>query len=338
MKHIINTLIIAIGLILPYAIYAQDNTFEGSTDTDWDVATNWSTGSVPTTPITTGVVIRISADCTISNTNTVNYDFQSGSFLQINTGINFTNEGTGTWIMNGTVLNYGTYTQSTMNNGGAHAGTGSFIGSIILTGDVKPGYIPSPFSSCGDELYYDGQSYTTVEIGTQCWMAENLNIGTEINEVNNQTDNGTIEKYCYDCATYGGLYQWNEMMQYVTAGSTQGICPDGWHLPSDGELTTLTSFLGGISIAGGKMKETGVIHWESPNTGATNSSGFTALPGGVRNRSTLMFAHQEIRAYIWSRSGSGVNAYSRYLYYNAENTARYLNAKEHGFSVRCIED
>lgn len=138
----------------------------------------------------------------------------------------------------------------------------------------------------------DKKTYNTVLIGTQCWMKENLNIGTRINGINDQTNNGTLEKYCYKdsvkyCDIYGGLYQWAEMMQYKpsdngTIGTTQGICPSGWHIPTDIEWTTLTTFLGGEIVAGGKMKETGITHWAGTNIGAINSSGFTALPGGFR--------------------------------------------------------
>ncbi|MCD4697445.1 MAG: hypothetical protein K8S16_14520, partial [Bacteroidales bacterium] len=142
---------------------------------------------------------------------------------------------------------------------------------------------------CGDVLIdtRDGQSYNTVQIGTQCWMAENLNIGTRIDGVNEMTDNSTIEKYCYDdletnCDTYGGLYQWDEMMQYTTTPGVQGICPTGWHLPTDNEWCTLENGVdaGTVSCtaigwrgidAGGNLKEIGTTHWNSPNTGATNS-------------------------------------------------------------------
>ena len=144
----------------------------------------------------------------------------------------------------------------------------------------------------------DGQSYNTVEIGTQCWMAENLNIGNMIPGNGNQTENGMIEKYCYDnnaanCNVYGGFYQWNEMMQYVTTPGVKGICPDGWHLPTDAEWCVLEQFVDpSISCSaigyrgidgGGKLKESGTGHWTPPNTGATNSNGFTALPGGNRH-------------------------------------------------------
>ena len=133
-------------------------------------------------------------------------------------------------------------------------------------------------------------------------MAENLNIGTKINSTTGgqlQTDNGIIEKYCYDndesqCDIYGGLYEWNEAMQYVTTEGGQGICPDGWHIPTDGEWTTLVEYLGGNNWAGGKIKSKGAIEagtglWKYPNAGATNESGFTGLPGGDRNYSSGSF-------------------------------------------------
>jgi len=154
--------------------------------------------------------------------------------------------------------------------------------------------------TCGDVLIdsRDGKSYNTVQVGTQCWMKENLNIGTMVNGSINQTDNGTIEKYCHgdnssNCTTYGGLYQWDELMQYGTAEGSQGICPTGWHVPTDAEWCILENYVdaGTVSCAtisyrggnaGGNLKETGTAHWQSPNTGATNSFGFTGLPGGAR--------------------------------------------------------
>ncbi|MBI9038907.1 MAG: hypothetical protein JEY97_12305 [Bacteroidales bacterium] len=161
---------------------------------------------------------------------------------------------------------------------------------VKMTADDVLIYPGSSSFTCGDPITdpRDGQVYTTVEIGTQCWMAENLNIGEMINGNSNMTNNSVIEKYCYvndaaNCEIYGGLYQWNEMMEYSTTQGVQGICPSGWHLPTDGEWTILTDFLGGESVAGGKMKETGITHWNAPNTGATNVSGFTALPGGFRD-------------------------------------------------------
>jgi uncharacterized protein (TIGR02145 family) len=192
---------------------------------------------------------------------------------------------------------------------------------------------------------YAGQTYNTVYIGNQCWFKENLNVGTMIPGANNQTNNGTIEKYCYlnnpvNCATYGGLYQWNEMMQYVTIQGAKGICPTGWHVPTDAEWTTLTTYLGGASVAGGKMKEAGTSHWLSPNTGATNSSGFTALPGGDRGYSGN-FYNLTYAAFFWSSSQfefDATHAWLRDLDYNYEVVYRVNYGKPYGFSARCVQD
>jgi len=189
----------------------------------------------------------------------------------------------------------------------------------------------------------DSKTYNTVQIGAQCWMAQNLNVGTRIAGSSNQANNTTIEKYCYSnsdaqCDVYGGLYQWNEMMNYTTTAVVQGICPDGWHLPTDAEWTSLTTYLGRESVAGGKMKETGTTHWVSPNTGATNSSGFTGLPGGYRS-SNGAFNNSGYNGTLWSSSeNSTTNAWSRFLYYSSANVSRANYAKGYGFSVRCLRD
>ncbi len=200
--------------------------------------------------------------------------------------------------------------------------------------------------SCGDTFIdpRDGLNYNTVLIGDQCWMAENLNVGEMINDTDEMTDDGVIEKYCYynfsgNCDEYGGLYQWDEMMQYSWIPGTQGICPDGWHLPKDDEWITLSDFLGGVSVAGGKMKETGSIHWFLPNTGATNESGFTALPGGYLP-TFGNFVKLTSYASFWSSSycknysfawGMGLSNTSNDLY-------RSHNNKIGSFSVRCLKD
>jgi uncharacterized protein (TIGR02145 family) len=197
---------------------------------------------------------------------------------------------------------------------------------------------------CGDPITEsrNGQIYNTVLIGEQCWMKENLNVGAMINGSQEMSDNETIEKYCYNndpanCSTYGGLYQWNEIMQYTTTPGTQGICPDGWHIPTDAEWTMLTDYLGGESVAGGKMKEAGLTHWASPNW-ATNESGFTALPGGYRyiNGSFLGLA---IYAYFWSSSQyDASDAWVQFLYYSSDDVLLYHTTKTCGFSARCVQD
>ncbi|MCX6305015.1 MAG: fibrobacter succinogenes major paralogous domain-containing protein [Bacteroidetes bacterium] len=204
---------------------------------------------------------------------------------------------------------------------------------------------------------HGGKNYGTVLIGPQCWLRENLDIGTRINGNGSQANNGMVEKYCYDnvesnCDVYGGLYQWAEAVQYlngasnttswnpVPAGHVQGICPSGWHLPSDAEWTVLTTFLGGEPVAGGKMKETGFSHWASPNTGADNSSGFTGLPGGGRyGIVNFYFGNLTTYADFWSRSEvSATMVLTRGLNYNSGSLGHVNNTKTVGYFVRCLKD
>jgi uncharacterized protein (TIGR02145 family) len=224
---------------------------------------------------------------------------------------------------------------------------------------------PTPVGTvCGQAVTYAGESYPTVQIGSQCWFAKNLNVGTMITGTSDQTNNSTLEKYCYNndaanCATYGGLYQWAEAVQYQNGasnttspspaftGNVRGICPTGWHLPSDAEYCTLTTFLDATvncgafgwsgTDAGGKMKSTSGL-WTSPNNGSTNSSGFSALPGGYRT-TTGAFNSIGIYTYFWSSSeSSSTGAINRYLFYNASNIYRTNSNKSSGFSARCIKD
>jgi uncharacterized protein (TIGR02145 family) len=209
----------------------------------------------------------------------------------------------------------------------------------------------------GGYINYGNKTYQTVIIGTQCWMAENLNIGIMINGNLNQTSTvSDIEKYCYDnnsnnCDTYGGLYQWAEMLQYFNGasnttswtsaptGNVQGICPPGWHLPTDDEWAILVSHLGGADIAGGKLKEIGTNHWSGANTGATNLSGFTALPGGSRISNGSFFSDLHFEGHFWSRTeSSGTFANSRFLFSDSGQVSSFDYYKTHGCSVRCLKD
>ncbi len=207
------------------------------------------------------------------------------------------------------------------------------------------------FVTCTDS---DGNNYTTVQtaIGTssaQTWMAENLKVGVRINVSQSQTNNGIIEHFCYDdidnnCFIYGGLYQWNEMMQYVdTVGVIKGICPDGWHIPTIDEWGTLIAYIGGIEVAGSKLKEKGNAHWLSPNNDATNECGFTALPGGWFD-SVFANGFSDIGAHacFWtslSKSGMFIDYYylelhSNYIFvYTLQDPPRW-----DGYSVRCLAD
>ena len=216
--------------------------------------------------------------------------------------------------------------------------------------------------NCGNPVIdiRDGQNYNTVLIGTQCWFAQNLNVGIRIDGSANQTNNSTIEKYCYNnddanCAVYGGLYQWDELMNYTTSSNAnpsgrQGICPTGWHVPSDAEWCQMETLLDATLIcddeywrgtdAGGKLKEAGTVHWASPNTGATNSSGFTALPGGEIAIGGGLYGITTT-AWFWSSAESSDDyskAWFRYLKYNQADVDRQYYKKGYGFSGRCCKD
>jgi len=205
--------------------------------------------------------------------------------------------------------------------------------------------VTSNFVECTDA---DGNHYSVVTVGDQTWMAENLNVGVRIEGIQEQTNNGIIERYCYNndeanCAIYGGLYQWNEMMQYVITPGVRGICPSGWHLPSDGEWSTLTAFLDGEPVAGGKMKSTGTLQagtglWNAPNVGATNESGFSAVPAGSRGVNGAFYDVGD-GGYWWSSSESSTGfAWWRGLYYFDSGVSRFNLGKSLGFSVRCLRD
>jgi len=254
---------------------------------------------------------------------------------------------------------YGIFFTSSEYSGAQGWARGLFINDPTV--DRNSGYRISGFSvrclknpppwQCGDAFLdtRDNQSYTTVQIGSQCWMAENLNTGAMVQGNTNQTNNGVAEKYCYDnntanCDVYGGLYQWDEMMQYTTTPGVKGICPDGWHLPEDGEWTILADFLGGMYTAGGKMKTTGTIEagtglWYAPNTGATNSSGFSCLPAG-NNLESLGYYSLGLYSLLWSSSQStgGSLGLIRVLSYNEEMLYPNDALKESGLSVRCVKN
>ena len=191
----------------------------------------------------------------------------------------------------------------------------------------------------------DDNYYRIMKIGTQYWMAENLkttsyNDGTVIPLVTNGAtwDTQTTGAYCYYnndsttyAATYGKLYNWYAI-------NTKNVCPTGWHVPTDGEWKTLTDALGGAGVAGGKMKEAGLAHWKSPNTGATNESGFAGLPGGYRYSNGSFFS---IGSYgIWWSSTEFNTTYAWYRdLVNYDGLVNRNNvSKGSGFSVRCLRD
>ncbi len=223
------------------------------------------------------------------------------------------------------------------------SGQYSTIVTDIPTASKK---ITFPFFTCTDS---DGNHYATVQIGTgkfsQTWMAENLKVGIGIDITQLPTDNGIIEYYCYEdnvnlCGVYGGLYKWDEMMNYIDTEGSRGICPNGWHVPTNQEFYDLENFLGGWLVAGGKLKETGTTHWNANNVGATNETGFTALPGGELDSWGPVYGLLGIKAWFWS-SSPGITGGSHF-YMSVDNITEKLYRSEEAFgssySCRCIHD
>jgi len=193
----------------------------------------------------------------------------------------------------------------------------------------------------------DGNIYRTVTIGGQVWMAENLKVlhyrnGDPIEDVTGNAEwvaltQGARCDYSNSpdhVSTYGRLYNW-----YATQ-EARGLAPEGWHVPSDEEWQTLIDYLGGPAVAGGKMKETGTAHWNANNVGATNETGFTALPGGELQSWGPVYGLLGIKAWFWS-SSPGITGGS-YFYMSVENGNEKLYRSEEAFgssySVRCIHD
>ena len=190
----------------------------------------------------------------------------------------------------------------------------------------------------------DGNVYKTVKIGNQIWMAENLktsryNNGTAIPNVMdyNEWKNLKTGAYCYydnfysNNEIYGKLYNWY-------AVNTGKLAPEGWHVPSDKEWKELVDYLGGENIAGTGSKMKVINYWNTPNYGATNSSGFTGLPAGERNY-TGIFSSIGKLCHFWSSTEVDTsNAWTRRLSYYYSNASRVSIYKKLGFSVRCIKD
>ncbi len=225
--------------------------------------------------------------------------------------------------------------------------------------------IPAPFA-CGQSVTYAGESYPTVQIGSQCWFQKNVNAGSMVLGANDQTNNGVLEKYCYDndsanCAVFGGMYQWAEAVQYQNGasnttspspaftGNVKGICPTGWHVPSDGEWCTLTTFLdstvncnsigwSGTGI-GGKMRSVNGLWFTNVSSGAiTNSSGFSAVPNGNRDNQGIFGGVGGNAFFSTASESSNFEVYNRSFYVPFPTIARNNHPKSSGIAVRCLKD
>lgn len=195
---------------------------------------------------------------------------------------------------------------------------------------------------CGaSKVSYGGKAYNTVLIGNQCWLKENLNVGSQIVHGQWPGNNSTIEKYCYNdipanCETYGGLYLWDEAMQYVTTEGAKGICPNGWHMPTEAEVQTLITYAGNNGNA---------LKREDQGTGSgqgTNTSGFSFLLAGGKEYSGGYYSQlgDVGRIYIGKLGSCGYSCVYSFEVYNNNNTIYFSQGAmpSWGMSVRCIKD
>jgi len=257
-----------------------------------------------------------------------------------------TSDGTGTGAFTSTLTGL---TASTLYHVRAYAtnSVGTAYGNEVSFTALAGGPPPCPGTPTVTDV--DNNTYNTVQIGTQCWTQSNLKVSKYRNGDNiptglsnsawQATTSGAYANYNNDPVNdglYGKLYNW------FAVNDSRGLCPMGWHVPSDGEWTTLENHLGGSSVAGGALKSTAMQPtpggWNSPNTGATNSSGFTALPGGLRYYDGG-FGNMTYDGCWWSSSvSSGSNAWNRFLNYGSSYVNRFNYYRTYGFSVRCCRD
>jgi len=202
----------------------------------------------------------------------------------------------------------------------------SFIFILVSIFSCKKDSEPEIILICED---FDGYVYDTVRIGTQVWMAENLRT-THFNNGDTLSYKYSIgaASRTYDFEPYGMLYSWDAIID------SRGICPRGWHIPSQEEWYILRDYLGGWKVAGGKMKETGTVHWNEPNVGADNSTGFTALPcgnqGGGEGNWTCFGSTTE-----WDE----INIFFASLSYSSAEFHSLNNNRDFSYmSIRCIRD
>ncbi len=280
---------------------------------------------------------------------TVTYDISDAEqtsvtvrvFISDNSGVSWSDQTDNATSGTGSVAVTSSPTQKTIVL--PYSGSASSLMVKVLADDETTG--GSPCIGV-EKVYYaggphndndgNGDYYTTIQIGDQCWLKENLNVGTIINSGTDQTNNGTIEKYCYgdvstNCDTYGGLYQWDEAMQYSTTDGAQGICPEGWHIPKYSELLTLRDY---VNDEATKLIDVNAREGYT----YTNTAGFSGLFAGKWDDSDSRFTGQDYEGDFWSTYYYGSQARGKKLLYYYANLGDFYFDKTDAVTVRCIKD
>jgi len=317
------------------------------------ISSNGSIGisiKAPAFPLSFSPVLGDKISLWSNSSNSYGFGIQSGQ-LQIHTDISAAD----------IVFGYGSSasfieTMRVKGNGNVGIGTTSPNAKLVVNGTFK---VVDGTQGAGKILTSDAAGlaswqppqtpptlYSVVWICCNPWMTKNLDVSTYRNgdPIPKVTDGMawaalTTGAYCYynnDSTTYAAMY--GKLYNWFALNDTRGLAPEGWHIPTDFEWTTLGTCLGGDALAGGPMKEIGTTHWTTPNTGATNLSGFTGLPGGLRLE-TGPFAVINTSGYWWSSTESGTNyAWIRFLDYGSDDIFRVGPDKRCGLSVRCLRN
>ena len=276
----------------------------------------------------------------------------TANFKTINTGekVTFTdksknNPETWNWIFNGgtPIISEEQNPEVTYSNPGIYSVSLTVTNYLGNSSLVKSEYIKVVEFECGNDIIdtRDDRVYQTVSIGNRCWLKQSLNTGLINQSSNFPTNNNIIEKLCFNndeanCQIYGALYTWNEMLKYNNTAIT-GICPTGFIIPSKQIFEELITFAGDGSIAGGKLKQTGTTLWNSPNTGATDAYGFTALPSGYLEGNVFLNINRN--TIFWtSDSFDSDNAFAKLFSYNKAEVTDTTLSKNIAVSVRCMRN
>jgi uncharacterized protein (TIGR02145 family) len=232
-----------------------------------------------------------------------------------------------------------------MNSGTPEPGTIRFNGTSFEGWNGLTWVTLGQFKLTGTVTDYDGNIYNTIQVGAQEWMAENLRV-THYND--GSTMQIHVGTFIINFGSPGSLYYPNDASSNAPAYGalydfecieTNKLCPSGWHVPDNSEWQLLQDAVGGSAIAGGKLKEIGTIHWESPNVGACNDIGFTARGAGLRDVNTGDLIEFKKICHWWSTTLSTGNPFVWFVENGEAGLANTSTpSKDWGFSVRCVKN